>query len=177
MLDDNVSVNLSNRLVLTPGFGIAKRRAGFRVLVSNAPVEVARPLLEFGLEMRSGRPVLPLVLVPLSVNTDFGGLKAVISNPKQFVAFGMHHARQTAGLECQKFDRGIGVEEFNLLICKAYEEEFTVVVSTCDQGGKNEGLRNKLEITPKKPFCMIKVKNDKEIKVFVLHDWVHIFKV
>ena len=75
------------------------------------------------------------------------------------------------------WDMSIGVEEFNLLICKAYEEEFTVVVSTCDQGGKNEGLRNKLEITPKKPFCMIKVKNDKEIKVFFLHDWVHIFKV
>ena len=75
------------------------------------------------------------------------------------------------------WDMAIGVEEFNKLICKAYEEEFTVVVSTCDQSGKNEGLRNKLEITPKQPFCFIKVKNDTEIKVFFLHDWVHIFKV
>ena len=47
------------------------------------------------------------------------------------------------------WDMAIGVEEFNKLICKAYEEEFTVVVSTCDQSGKNEGLRNKLKITPK----------------------------
>ena len=75
------------------------------------------------------------------------------------------------------WDMAIGVDEYHQLICKAYEEGFTIVATTCDQGGKNEGLRNKLKITPKEPFCIIKVNDDTYLKVFFLHDWVHIFKV
>ena len=111
MLDDNFGVHLAHSFVAL--VVVTKGRVGVRILVSNALVEVVRPLLEFGLEVRPGRSVLPLVLVPLAVHTDLGGLKAVGSDLEQFVSFGVHHSRQAAGLECHEFDGRVGVEEFN----------------------------------------------------------------
>ena len=75
------------------------------------------------------------------------------------------------------WDMSIDVKDFHALIYKAHEESFTVVASTCDQSGKNEGLKGKLGITPEKPWCKVKVQNDVELKVFFLNDWVHIFKL
>jgi hypothetical protein len=74
-------------------------------------VQVFRPLLEFRFEVRPGRSVLPFVFLPLAVDADLRGLERVGSNGEEFMALGVDHSRQTAGLEGKELDGWIGVEE------------------------------------------------------------------
>ena len=73
-----------------------------------------RPHLKLLLNVRSGRPPNPLVLLPLAMNAHFLGIKRMIANLKYFMPLGMDHAGQTARFEGQKVDRvWILVEEVN----------------------------------------------------------------
>ena len=63
-------------------------------------VEVIGPSVKFGLKVRSGRSVFPLVLIPFSVDTDLGSIETVIPNPKDLVTLSVDHSWKTARLEC-----------------------------------------------------------------------------
>ena len=90
MLDHNLGMNLADRIVVV----VIAFVLGFRIITeSNSLIEVTRPLLELGFEMRPWWSFLPLVLVPLAVDAYLGCLKAVASNPKEFVALGVDHSR------------------------------------------------------------------------------------
>jgi len=74
------------------------------------------------------------------------------------------------------FNFKIDVKEFTELICVAAELDFPILISVCDQGGANDGLRGRLNITDEKPFCEIKVSDEKSQEVIFIHDWIHLFK-
>lgn len=108
MLNHNLGMNLAHRIAV---FSLVVIDFVGFYIVSDSLIEVTRPLFKLGFEMRPWRSVLPLVLVPLAVDADLGCFKAVASNPKELVALCVDHSRETAGLEGQKLDRGVGVEE------------------------------------------------------------------
>ena len=58
-----------------------------------------------------------------------------------------------------------------------YDIDFIVIITSCDQHGKNCSLATQLEVTPEKPEIIIVMSDGVIWIVLFSHDYVHIFKL